>query len=655
MEGRDRGIKKLGRKQSERQQRRRIAAQVKCFISDCSPVKGSLESEGTPVHPSPPVAEPSEPDSQYYIPGLVPDPLLLPGDPSHHLTDLSLVNSINLASDELEDDLPAIEESSDESGSEYISPDSYSDESCSNQLLDTASGSGSNFDLANPSVTFLREWSIKNRLTHTAVTDLLKWFSTNPNISNLPKDARTLLKTPRQVDLRIMGNGQFYYIGLQKKIKSIYTKYESSSNSNAFLYHLHFNIDGLPLHKSTKNCFWPILCKVANYPKEQPFAVAIYYGSGKPPLNDFFREFVNEVSELHQNYLQVDGKTIKIKCESFCCDTPARSYIKGTMAHNSYEGCDKCMVRGVYINRRMVFLNSSAPLRTDEEFIHQVYGNYHKEVSPLCNLGIGMVSSFPVDYMHSVCLGVMRKLLFLWRDGSRLYKLTGEKLEKLESLFKNLSTFWPVEFNRKPRSLKDLEHWKAIEFRQFLLYITPLLDDILTKQVFSNVMLLKFAMTILLSHDLNTNFNEYANNLLKLFVSHSIQIYGKQFCIYNVHSLIHLARDAKCFDTLNNINCFAFENYLGMLKKMLRKSHQCRGAGEERRARPRAGRRLRRGRCAVRGRGRPRVPRGARGHQRPVHACRIGQRGRAGLAGDFRHPTRRRCRRSRWQGYRLLE
>lgn len=178
-----------------------------------------------------------------------------------------------------------------------------------------------------------------------------------------------------------------------------------------------------------------------------------------------------------------------------------------------------------------------------------------------------MVSGFPSDYMHSVCLGVMRKLLFLWRDGSRLFRLTGTKLELLENKIKHISSLWPSEFNRKPRSLKDLEHWKATEYRQFLLYVTPLLGDILSPRVFANIMLLRFGMTILLNHDLNSTLNEYANDLLKLFVSHAVKIYGQEFCVYNVHVLIHLAEDAKKFNTLNDINCFPFENYLGFLKK----------------------------------------------------------------------------------------
>lgn len=184
-------------------------------------------------------------------------------------------------------------------------------------------------------------------------------------------------------------------------------------------------------------------------------------------------------------------------------------------------------------------------------------------------LKIGLISQFPADYMHSVCLGVVRKILFIWRDNSRRY---GVKLQQINEKIKVLNIYWPKEFNRKPRSLSDLENWKAIEFRQFLLYVGPVvLQDTLPNKIFCNFMLLKYAVSILLSEKLNEQYNDYADNLLHIFVKHSVSIYGREFCIYNTHSLIHIAKDAKRFGSLNSINCFRFENFLGGLKRILRK------------------------------------------------------------------------------------
>lgn len=110
-----------------------------------------------------------------------------------------------------------------------------------------------------------------------------------------------------------------------------------------------FNVDGLPIQKSTKDSFRQILCRVANYLDEPPFVVALYCGPGKPPLQEFFSNFVIEVKHLYENIIKVGTKTINIKFRSMCCDTPAHAYVKATVGHNSYHGCDRCYVQGVFL------------------------------------------------------------------------------------------------------------------------------------------------------------------------------------------------------------------------------------------------------------------------------------------------------------------
>lgn len=85
-----------------------------------------------------------------------------------------------------------------------------------------------------------------------------------------------------------------------------------------------------------------------------------------------------------------------------------------------------------------------------------------------------------------------------------------------------------------------------------------------------NFILLKFGISVLLSEELNKHYNEYANDLLRLFVKHAISIYGQELCTYNTHSL-----NLSCISCKNvwifKVNCFAFENYLGRLKRRVRK------------------------------------------------------------------------------------
>ena len=130
----------------------------------------------------------------------------------------------------------------------------------------------------------------------------------------------------------------------------------------------------------------------------------------------------------------------------------------------------------------------------------------------------------------------------------------------------------PSEFARKPRAVTEVDHWKATEFRQLLLYTGPVcLRDILPDAMYNNFMLLSVAMYILLSPEHCVELCDQAEHLFVNFCEHFGQLYGKQFLSYNVHAVVHLADECRMHGVLDNVSCFVFENYLGRIKKLLRK------------------------------------------------------------------------------------
>ena len=80
-------------------------------------------------------------------------------------------------------------------------------------------------------------------------------------------------------------------------------------------------------------------------------------------------------------------------------------------------------------------------------------------------------------------------------------------------------------------------------------------------------------MTILLGETVCRIYAEHAHALLVRFVEHDVSVYGPEFLTYNLHGLVHFIADAKRFGTLNNVSSFPFENYLSLLKKLIRKSN----------------------------------------------------------------------------------
>ena len=189
-----------------------------------------------------------------------------------------------------------------------------------------------------------------------------------------------------------------------------------------------FNVDGLQLFKSNNAQFWPILAAIVNCDefsavkdRSEPFIVGLYFGYSKPSnVSEFLSEFVAEISELQLGGVTYCGKKYKLRIHSFYCDMPARAFVKCVTGHSGYGGCEKCETHGKYV-KCVTFPEGDARLRTDESFLAMTDKNHHSKecVSPLVSVSVGMVSQFPIDYMHQVCLGVMKHLLICWIGGCK--------------------------------------------------------------------------------------------------------------------------------------------------------------------------------------------------------------------------------------------
>lgn len=58
--------------------------------------------------------------------------------------------------------------------------------------------------------------------------------------------------------------------------------------------------------------------------------VAIWCGHEKPKsLNDFLRQFVNELNEILTDGIILNGYKLTVAVQCFICDTPARAFLKG--------------------------------------------------------------------------------------------------------------------------------------------------------------------------------------------------------------------------------------------------------------------------------------------------------------------------------------
>ena len=439
----------------------------------------------------------------------------------------------------------------------------------SNHISDTDDGSETDGQYAKQ----LREWALQHNMSHMAVTDLLHILVKVP-VPGIPTSARTLLKTERNTDVKKKAGGDYYYFGVRETLQAIADQMKVAGDGCGTL-SLQLNIDGLPLFKSSRTSLWPILFTVEEWQREV-FMAALFGGTEKPSsLYEFLGDFVDEMKMLEASGIQSSNETFKVTLKSVVCDAPARAFLKAVKGHSGYHCCERCDQPGVYFQNRMTLPDMGANARDDALFEELQDEDHHIGESPLSELNIGMVSSFPLDYMHLVCLGVMRKLLALWLEGPLSCRLPGRLVRKISDLLKGLRETVPEDFARRPRSLDEFRMWKAVEFRQLLLYTGPVVfKGTLPKNQYQHFLLLSVAMRLLLSKRPVAEEINYAEKLLRMFVAEFSALYGKENLVYNVHSLIHIADDARKYGCLDSISAFIFENYLKDVKQMVRKQHQ---------------------------------------------------------------------------------
>ena len=102
-----------------------------------------------------------------------------------------------------------------------------------------------------------------------------------------------------------------------------------------------------------------------------------------------------------------------------------------------------------------------------------------------------MVKSFPLDYMHLVCLGAVKRLLNI------LIKVDKISKAKVDLRHKEFYKSFPFEFRRNDRRFLKMEGHRV---QIFLLYSsTVVIKDLLSEKKYEHFMILHICMRILLS------------------------------------------------------------------------------------------------------------------------------------------------------------
>lgn len=344
----------------------------------------------------------------------------------------------------------------------------------------------------------LRSWAVEYSIPHCSINSLLSTLRFIDCLKNLPKDARTLLRTPRTSYIISVDGGKYFHVGVERAILAQISHFGIIPD----VILININIDGLPLSKSSSSQFWPILGKIKTDEYDlPPFIIGVFHGYSKPTTTSFLEPFVDELLEIMHEKIVLNDKFVAVLINAILCDAPCKSFICACKGHTGHNGCQKCTIEGVYLCNRICFPGINFIKRTDKKFRSRDYDDYVRNTpSVLEKLPIDMVSQFLLDYLHLLCVGVMKKLTYLWlQKGPLSCRLSKNMVKNINVSILKAEKSQPKEFNRRIRTFQHIGHFKGTEFRTLIMYVGPIvLKNILPKKNYDHFLHLHCATRILI-------------------------------------------------------------------------------------------------------------------------------------------------------------
>lgn len=359
------------------------------------------------------------------------------------------------------------------------------------------------------------------------------------------------------------------------------------------------NTDGVNKFNSSKaGHLWPVYLMINELPKEYRFKkkylipAYIYCDKQDPNMVTFLNPFVDKLNILHKNGIEVSNTAagnITVRCMLFIAsvDLPARADLMNMKRFNGVCSCHLCKRTGTGYGRNNLHrawpYEKTISTRTHEEQIdfasratqsQAVMGVKGHCVFAKLSYPFDLIRSFAIDWMHCVCLGVVKYIMeMVLSEGNKgsVFYIGSSK----GSLTKKLLSIKPPDIvGRLPRCLEDLKHWKATEFKNWLLhYSEAVLCGTMHPLYFFHWTLLIGGTGILCSDSISKQDLEKADSMLQDFVFLMTILYGQTKCTMNVHLLQHFAYYVTRRGPLWSYSCFAFESMNAFIKPLIHGTH----------------------------------------------------------------------------------
>ena len=149
------------------------------------------------------------------------------------------------------------------------------------------------------------------------------------------------------------------------------------------------------------------------------------------------------------------------------------------------------------------------------------------------------------DYLHSLCHGVVKSMIYLYTDTSfseMPWHLDRAKREILNERLANMKP--PYEVTRTSRPLSEFAHWKASEFRSFALFYFSALEDLLPEKYFKHLLCLVYGMQVNLQEEVLVARVKETDILFRHFVREGEILFGEKYVSFNWHLTTHIPQSS---------------------------------------------------------------------------------------------------------------
>ncbi|XP_075744269.1 uncharacterized protein LOC119180150 [Rhipicephalus microplus] len=215
-----------------------------------------------------------------------------------------------------------------------------------------------------------------------------------------------------------------------------------------------------------------------------------------------------------------------------CCavDAPARAAVLNMVQFNGLHGCPRCLTVATHKDGGMRYIVPPAEARTHSQVVRDMHiaqatqstVNGIKGPSALMSLdGFNLGKEISAEYMHCVLLGVTRQITEVFFSttscSERVYVGNPSSVREVNSRLLSIQS--PHCITRLPRRIDDRVHWKASEWKHWLLfYALPCLDDLTPQEYWRHLAKLSEAAHIFLTEEISARQIDYTGKVLSSFV-----------------------------------------------------------------------------------------------------------------------------------------